>query len=201
MLSVFLAGTIGVLAGYLGGVWERAILGFIDLFLSLPWLFLLITVRAMLPLNISPIVSVAVTFGLLIVAAVWSGTSLPVALPTAQAKRAAAPEPALLAPPDTSLFDGDPSLPSARLWVAPSASWMFEYYPMRDVRELPDGSCEAVMTYASDDWMTRLVLGFGSAVQVLEPQSLAQRVRDAAEAALAAYKATEQVTEQAAEQA
>ena len=82
---------------------------------------------------------------------------------------AAPPEPALQAPPDTSLFDGDPSLPSATLRVAPSASWMFEYYPMREVRELPDGSCEAAMTYASDDWMTRLVLGFGSAVQVLRP--------------------------------
>ena len=62
----------------------------------------------------------------------------------------------------------------------PSAAWMFEYYPMREVRELPDGSCEAVMTYASEDWMTRLVLGFGSAVRVLGPESLAQRVRDAA---------------------
>jgi proteasome accessory factor C len=102
---------------------------------------------------------------------------------------AAAPEPALHAPPDTSLFDGDPSLPSAKLRVAPSASWMFEYYPMRDVRELPDGSCEAVMTYASEDWMTRLVLGFGSAVQVLAPASLAQRVRDSAAAALESYQA------------
>ncbi len=102
---------------------------------------------------------------------------------------AAPPQPALQAPPDTSLFDGDPSLPSATLRVAPSASWMFEYYPMRDVRELPDGSCEAVMTYASDDWMTRLVLGFGSGVQVLQPESLAQRVRDAAVAAVAAYEA------------
>ncbi|WP_156748683.1 MULTISPECIES: YafY family protein, partial [unclassified Mycobacterium] len=55
---------------------------------------------------------------------------------------AAPPEPALHAPPDTSLFDGDPALPSASLRVAPAASWMFEYYPMRDVRELPDGSCE-----------------------------------------------------------
>lgn len=64
-LSVLLAGTIGVLAGYLGGRWERAILGCIDLFLSLPWLFLLITVRAMLPLNVSPMISVTVTFGLL----------------------------------------------------------------------------------------------------------------------------------------
>ncbi|HUH67995.1 MAG TPA: YafY family protein [Mycobacterium sp.] len=104
-------------------------------------------------------------------------------------ERAAPPEPALQAPPDTSLFDGDPSLPSAKLRVAPSASWMLEYYPMRELRELPDGSCEAVMTYASDDWMTRLVLGFGSAVQVLEPASLAQRVRDAAAAALQTYQA------------
>ena len=47
---------------------------------------------------------------------------------------------------------------------------MFDYYPMRVVRELPDGSCEAAMTYASDDWMARFVLGFGSAVRVLEPE-------------------------------
>jgi proteasome accessory factor C len=105
---------------------------------------------------------------------------------------AAAPEPALRAPPDTSLFDGDPSLPSATLRVAPSASWMFEYYPMREIRESPDGSWEAVMTYASVDWMTRLVLGFGSAVRVLEPQSLAQRVRDAAAAALESYQVAAQ---------
>ncbi len=101
---------------------------------------------------------------------------------------AAPPEPARQAPPDTSLFDGDPSLPSATLRIAPSASWMFEYYPMREVRELPDGSCEAVMTYASDEWMTRLVLGFGSAVRVLEPESLARRVRDAAATALELYQ-------------
>jgi proteasome accessory factor C len=102
---------------------------------------------------------------------------------------AAPPEPALHAPPDTSLFDGDPSLPSATLRVAPAASWIFEYYPMRDVRELPDGSCEAVMTYASEDWMTRLVLGFGLDVQVRRPASLAQRVRDAAAAAVRSYEA------------
>ncbi|HTQ20141.1 YafY family protein [Mycobacterium sp.] len=116
-------------------------------------------------------------------------------------ERAAPPEPVLQAPPDTSLFDGDPSLPSATLRVAPSAAWMFEYYPMRDVRELPDGWYEAVMTYASDDWMARLVLGFGSAVQVLEPQALAQRVRNAAAASLAAYELMEQASKQASEQA
>ncbi len=103
---------------------------------------------------------------------------------------AAPPEPVLQAPPDTSLFDGDPSLPSATLRIAPHASWMLEYYPMRDVREFPDGSCEAVMTYASEDWMTRLVLGFGSGVRVLRPQSLAARVRDAAADAVRAYEAS-----------
>lgn len=108
---------------------------------------------------------------------------------TALDEPAAPPEPALHAPPDTSLFDGDPSLPSAKLRVAPAASWMFEYYPMRDLRELPDGSCEAVMTYASEDWMTRLVLGFGPDVQVLQPASLARRIRDAAAAAVTSYEA------------
>ncbi|OBI50135.1 protein pafC [Mycobacterium kyorinense] len=102
---------------------------------------------------------------------------------------AAPPEAALAAPPDTSLFDADPALPSATLELAPSAAWMFEYYPMRHLRDLPDGYCEAAMTYASDDWMTRLVLGLGPAVRVLAPEALAQRVHDAAAAALEMYQA------------
>ena len=99
----------------------------------------------------------------------------------------APPEPAVEAPTDTSLFDADPSLPSATLRVAPGAAWMFDYYPMRLLRELPDGYCEATMTYASDEWMSRLMLGFGSEVTVLAPQALADRVRVAAAAALGAY--------------
>jgi proteasome accessory factor C len=43
------------------------------------------------------------------------------------------------------------------------------------------------MTYASDEWMARFVLGFGSAVRVLEPEALARRVRESAAAALGAY--------------
>jgi peptide/nickel transport system permease protein len=46
-----LAALVGGLAGYLGGIWLRLARGFTDLFLSLPWLFLLITVRALLPLK------------------------------------------------------------------------------------------------------------------------------------------------------
>ncbi|HKP43318.1 YafY family protein [Mycobacterium sp.] len=100
----------------------------------------------------------------------------------------APPQPAVQAGPDTSLFDADPSLPSARLSIEKSASWMFDYYPLRVIHELPDGACEATMTYASEEWMARFVLGFGSAVRVLEPETLAARVRESAAAALRAYE-------------
>jgi proteasome accessory factor C len=103
-------------------------------------------------------------------------------------ERSRPPEPAVQAKPDTSLFDADPSLPAAKLLIDRSAAWMFDYYPLRVLHELPDGACEAAMTYASDGWMARFVLGFGSAVRVLEPQSLADRVRESAVAALRTYE-------------
>jgi peptide/nickel transport system permease protein len=65
LLSTLMAALIGGLAGYLGGVWARMAMAVTDLFLSLPWLFLLITARAMMPLNVSPLFSVMVTFSLL----------------------------------------------------------------------------------------------------------------------------------------
>jgi proteasome accessory factor C len=100
---------------------------------------------------------------------------------------AAPPRPAVDAPPPTALFQADPSLPAATLRVAPQAAWMLEYFPMRIVRELPGGYCEAAMTYASEEWMSRLVLGFGADVEVLAPESLAGLVRRSAAEALAAY--------------
>jgi len=65
LLTSLLAGLIGGTAGFLGGWVERLVMAATDLFLSLPWLFLLITVRALLPLNVSPMVSVIITFALL----------------------------------------------------------------------------------------------------------------------------------------
>jgi peptide/nickel transport system permease protein len=65
LLSTLLAGLIGGAAGYLGGRWERFVTAGVDLFLSLPWLFLLLAVRALLPLNTSPVTSVTITFLLL----------------------------------------------------------------------------------------------------------------------------------------
>jgi len=72
LVSTAFAALVGGLAGYLGGVWARGAMAVTDLFLSLPWLFLLITVRAMLPLNVSPTFSVLVTFLLL---GLWGWTA------------------------------------------------------------------------------------------------------------------------------
>ncbi|WP_313676678.1 YafY family protein [Mycolicibacterium sp.] len=104
---------------------------------------------------------------------------------------AAPPRPAVDAPPPTALFQADPSLPAATLRVAPQAAWMLEYFPMRIVRELPGGYCEAAMTYASEEWMSRLVLGFGADVEVLAPASLAGLVRRSASEAITAYAASD----------
>lgn len=63
ILSCLAAAALGGLAGF--GIADKLILGAADLFLSLPWLFLLLMVRAFLPLNVSPLISVTLTFLLL----------------------------------------------------------------------------------------------------------------------------------------
>lgn len=65
LLSTLMATLLGGLAGYLGGAWARVAMAVTDLFMSLPWLFLLITARALMPLNTSPVASVMITFLLL----------------------------------------------------------------------------------------------------------------------------------------
>ncbi len=62
LVATFLAALIGGAAGFLGGGYQRFAMSITDLFLSLPWLFVLVTVRALLPLNVSPAASAAATF-------------------------------------------------------------------------------------------------------------------------------------------
>jgi ABC-type dipeptide/oligopeptide/nickel transport system permease subunit len=65
LAATALAVLAGVTAGYKGG-WVDALLNLVgDLFLSLPWLFLLLTLRALLPLDVPPITSLMVTSALL----------------------------------------------------------------------------------------------------------------------------------------
>ena len=65
LLSCAAAALLGGLAGLAGGFIESLILAAADLFLSLPWLFLLLIARAFLPLNVPPLLSIAITFTLL----------------------------------------------------------------------------------------------------------------------------------------
>ena len=99
----------------------------------------------------------------------------------------APPPPVAGAPTNTALFDADPSMSSATVRISPKAAWMLEYFPMRMLKELPDGFCEAAITYAAEEWLARQILGFGADVQVLAPPSLAESVRRSAADALAAY--------------
>jgi peptide/nickel transport system permease protein len=74
LISTLLAALLGGLSGYIGGRVQTAALWITDLFLSLPWLFLLVAVRALLPLNVSPELSVVITFGMLGVLG-WAGAA------------------------------------------------------------------------------------------------------------------------------
>ena len=65
LLAMVIATAIGMPAGYYGGWLDRAATACMDLFLSLPWLFLLLTLRALLPLNLPSWSSLAATFLLL----------------------------------------------------------------------------------------------------------------------------------------
>lgn len=86
------------------------------------------------------------------------------------------------------LFHDDPSLPLARLVVAPDHTWILDYYPMTQASVLSDGSIEVTMRFATLDWMSRLTLGLGSGVRVLGPPALLREVTTRARDALEMYR-------------
>lgn len=65
LLSCVTAGLLGGIAGYAGGFADRIIVFAAEFFLSVPWLLLLLIVRACLPLDLAPEASVSITFALL----------------------------------------------------------------------------------------------------------------------------------------
>lgn len=56
---------VGGSAGYFGGWCEQCLVQIIDLMLAVPWLLLLLAVRALLPLNASPLATLLLTYSLL----------------------------------------------------------------------------------------------------------------------------------------
>lgn len=65
LAALLVAALLGGIAGYWGGWCDRCLTRAIDLMLSLPWLFLLLAARALLPLNAPPLTSLVVTYALL----------------------------------------------------------------------------------------------------------------------------------------
>ena len=53
--------------------------------------------------------------------------------------------------------------------LRPAARWVAEYYPVEDLHADDDGSARVTMRYGDRDWMVRLLLGLGDAVEVLAP--------------------------------
>ncbi len=60
LLSLIVGLTLGLFAGFFGGWRDAIIMRGVDLFLALPWLYLLLAVRAFLPLSLSPQATVLV---------------------------------------------------------------------------------------------------------------------------------------------
>ncbi|MEJ2859512.1 helix-turn-helix transcriptional regulator [Actinomycetospora flava] len=75
----------------------------------------------------------------------------------------------------------------AALVLHPAARWVAEYYPVEDLHADDDGSARVTMRYGDRDWMVRLLLGLGDAVDVLAPPDLVEARRARAREALAAY--------------
>jgi peptide/nickel transport system permease protein len=53
-ITLLVGSIVGVVAGYYGGWIDETLMGTTELFLSLPWLYFLLGVRAFLPLHVSP---------------------------------------------------------------------------------------------------------------------------------------------------
>jgi peptide/nickel transport system permease protein len=62
LLATMIAGVLGCLAGFNGGWLEKAILATADLAMALPLILVLLVARALLPLDVSPALALAVTF-------------------------------------------------------------------------------------------------------------------------------------------
>ncbi len=65
LLSTVFAGAVGLMAGSLTRHYRRVILVFCDLLVALPWIFLVMILRGLMPLDTSPMVSTLTTYLLL----------------------------------------------------------------------------------------------------------------------------------------
>jgi peptide/nickel transport system permease protein len=65
LIALGVASVIGIISGYYGSWIDEALMGSAELFLSLPWLYFLIGVRAFLPLHLSPVATFLLLIGVI----------------------------------------------------------------------------------------------------------------------------------------
>ena len=65
LLTLATAAVIGTVSGFYGGWIDESLMGVSELFLSLPWLYFLLGVRAFLPLHVSPVATFLLLIGVI----------------------------------------------------------------------------------------------------------------------------------------
>jgi proteasome accessory factor C len=102
---------------------------------------------------------------------------------------AAVPEDARPRDFDEGVFQPSPDDLLVTVDLRPGGHWVAEYYPCESIEELEDDVLRITLRTADTRWVERLLLRLGGSGQVVEPADLAERVRNKAVAALAAYDA------------
>lgn len=74
------------------------------------------------------------------------------------------------------------------LSLDPAARWAADYYQCEEITERGDGGLVVKLRARDDAWVRRLALGLAGVARLTDPPELAELVRDAAVAALAAYE-------------
>lgn len=85
------------------------------------------------------------------------------------------------------LFTRSSDTTPVTLELDPQARWVVEYYPVEEVRPLPDGRLEVDLQVADERWLRRLLLRLAPHARVVRPSEFAEAFRDAAHDALGLY--------------
>jgi proteasome accessory factor C len=91
--------------------------------------------------------------------------------------------------PPPLVYAPGPDAVLVRIRVATGISdWLTDYFHMESTRDLRGGRQELTFRVPADRELERLLLRFGSDVEVVEPPELAERMRGAAQGILALYE-------------
>jgi proteasome accessory factor C len=85
------------------------------------------------------------------------------------------------------LFTRSSDTTPATLVLDPQARWVVEYYPVEEVRPLPDGRLEVDLLVADERWLRRLLLRLAPHARVVRPEEFTQTYVAAAQDALGLY--------------